>query len=338
MNNIEKIESLKAKLKKNDCIVLIYDDYDNGDPNEYETLTYVSHKIVERIDDEEMLILTAMDGKYKKQLDAYDVENLIKNIFIAKKALSKKIKQTESYKKPTNKKHHVGIELEFISTLSKNELAIKIAEADLEKHICLKDDGSIETDEDGDYYYAHEICILATEKNYQSIVNKLCKILRGNSAVNKTCGMHVHLDMRTRNVHNAYAALFEAQPILYAMCPKSRRTGTYSQMEKHYVRSIENQNGRYYGINKQAYEDHNTLEVRIHSGTLSAVKINNWVGLLLKIVNNKKVYARESVGTLNDLAKFKKQNKIRGKLSTYINARIEEFKNDQKDTQMPLIA
>lgn len=318
-NVLAKINGFKKRMKKNQCIVLIYDEYGGGDSDEFVNLKYVNHSSDTILCDD----ATEIDSEYFER---------IRHVMLVKKNFESKIGPVTCDKSPKTAKRHVGIELEFISKLSKPEIVMAMVEAGVEDNVTVKDDGSL--DGDDTYQFTHEIAILATEKEFPKVIRAICKALKGNSTVNKSCGMHVHLDMRTRNPDMAYASLFEAQPVLYAMCPRSRREGTYSRPESNFlsVSKTEMDGDRYFGINKTAYEAHKTLEIRVHSGTLVADKIINWVKLLLKIVDNGQVYSLRTnqIRMVNSLTTFKKRTKLRGNLAKYVEERINSFKDDHR--------
>lgn len=328
-----KILQLKKGMTKKQCIIIALDEGGQDDPDDVVTLIYDNHG-------DYGIVLNTLRGRCKRYdwIDTdFDFEDRVKSIARIDIKVVRKMHEMEEDRSPKNAQRHVGIELEFISRLSKPELVMALAKAKLENYVTVKEDGSIDSDEN--YEYAHEVCILATEKNYSSIVKKVCKAVQAYSTVNKSCGMHVHLDMRTRNVDQAYASLFEAQGILYAMCPDSRLEGEYSEMRTVFESVTKESKGdRFVGINKTAYITHQTIEIRIHSGTLNMDKINNWINLLIKVVDNKKIYDLNNVNICRDLKQFKKETKIRGKLSKYIDDRINAFNSDTKKTVLQLVA
>lgn len=114
------------------------------------------------------------------------------------------------------------------------------------------------------------------------------------------------------------------------MCPPSRVKNGYCIPEKVYE-SFDESTGdeRYCGINKTAYDKHETIEVRIHSGSLNAEKINNWIKLLVKIAN-RPVADIASAQLLNDYKVIQKKLRLYGKLNKYVSKRIEEFKPDHE--------
>ncbi|MBO77642.1 MAG: hypothetical protein CME17_09425 [Gemmatimonadetes bacterium] len=101
----------------------------------------------------------------------------------------------------------------------------------------------------------------------------VCEKLREVGAeVNASCGLHVHLDCRDCASATAMTTratrLRKALPWLRNMVPRARSaSGSYSGRSE----------GRYQPINTESYHRHQTVEVRLHSGTLNGDKIRNWV-------------------------------------------------------------
>lgn len=236
------------------------------------------------------------------------------------------VKKVFTAKKPKTNLPHVGIELEFFCRLDRNSLAQKLFDAELTPYVELKSDGSIK-EFDTSKYFAHELCVLATEAEYKDVIKRVTEVLASTEAkINKSCGMHVHLDMRHRNKDVVFANLVSAQPQLYAMNPVSRETGTFSRKTESRQFEIANQaSGRYFGINPASFSRHKTIEVRIHSGTVDFRKITAWVDILIAIVNKSEdvgVAARSVDGFIN---KFGIPSELKG----YIEERITKFKKQR---------
>ena len=222
-------------------------------------------------------------------------------------------------KSPKNANRHIGVEIEFISPKQQHVIAEILEGAGLDDICCLKDDGSVEADDK----YGHELTILTTERTYQADLKKICRVLNSECAadINASCGLHVHLDMRGRVKERAYENLVRAQDILFQMQPLSRRTNTFCKPSpRNFQYTVDNRE-RYLAINPCAYRRHKTIEVRLHSGTTNAIKITNWVELLLKIVNKRKELAFD----LTDLKLFNKEIKVRNKIKRYMIERIRSF-------------
>lgn len=138
---------------------------------------------------------------------------------------------------------------------------------------CTQDDG-------------HEVCVLIPESKLESIVERVCSVLNDQleASVNKTCGLHVHLDMRRRKASAAYKRLVNSQEVLRSLVPYTRRKNDYCKpnITSDLTEALAN-GARYWVVNPQSLKKHKTLEVRLHSGTTDATKIINWVKLLSHI-------------------------------------------------------
>lgn len=236
--------------------------------------------------------------------------------------------------------NYVGVEIEFLSNISPDELGLKLYQAGLGRFVTLKEDGSIKCSH-GNYpsncnehkvkEYAHELCVIAKEGEYVDILKKACKVLEEVKAtVNKSCGMHTHIDMRNRNPDMAYQNLISSQHILLKMNPASR---TEKFAKKNNQRNFQeatvrggNTGGnydeeRYYGINAKSFPKHQTIEIRFHAGTIDFTKITNWVAILLKIVNHSEAIVKSFIS----INTFCKQYDIEDSLKAYIDERIKKF-------------
>lgn len=227
-------------------------------------------------------------------------------------------------KAPTKATAHVGVELEFCSKSKGKVIIDALMFAGLSANVALKADGSLRVSEFGDY--THELTILAMEREYPEIINRVCTVLRSTGGyVNKTCGMHVHLDMRKRNPEGSYTRLLKSLEILYRMTPPERRYNKYCQRNAPDMAWSPNQENRYWAINAAAYARHKTIEVRLHSGSLNATKINNWVQLLLHIINTPNTIAYRGV------ERFIEGMKIPKNLGDYIMQRVAKFDTEGTD-------
>lgn len=172
----------------------------------------------------------------------------------------------------------------------------------------------------------HEIAIVAKSTVIAEIIRKVCAVLKTHDAeVNDTCGLHVHLDARKENEELMFTNLVNAQKLLYNMVPRSRWTSQYCR-PNNYETDMGSYHSRYYGINPESYGRHKTIEVRLHSGSVNAEKINKWIILLKKIAYSKN--AIKKVDHINDLTSHVK---LSYKTLTYIKERVEKFKGDHRD-------
>jgi len=236
-------------------------------------------------------------------------------------------------KKPRLKKNYVGIELEFLIP-NKNIKAFKDAliEHDLETKVNLGTDSSVEEEDDDvwakidnwggilnpeDQPEGGELRILAAEDEVTSVINDVCLLLREFGCyTNKTCGLHVHLDMRNRDAQKCYNNLFYMQDIMFKTQSKNRASsGFCDYIFKEYKDTADS---HYYGINySNAYRKHQTIEVRIHEGTINVREIRMWVRFLTHLVNMDT--------TLTQPQKNFQYIHLPNEVRLYLNGRIKKF-------------
>ncbi len=235
---------------------------------------------------------------------------------------SEKIKSrvVRESKVPRDLENHIGLELEFCSPLNSDTIGVMLVKAGLGSSVQLKSDGSLRATNPGDR--CHELCILAKQGEVHSLVPRVTAVLEEAQAyANETCGFHVHLDMRTRSAEKAWSNLRQVQPILYKMNPESRKKSTYCKPVRSKVFSkARHGRTRYVGINSQALRSHGTLEVRLHSGTVNATEILNWVDLLVTVADSAPI-----AKTANNLKALVGQVAIPSPLLTYLQSRIKLY-------------
>jgi hypothetical protein len=179
----------------------------------------------------------------------------------------------------------------------------------------IKQDGSIRIPNSS--YVAVEFTVL-TRFSDTSNLKTVCTILNKLGAqVNKSCGLHIHLDSRhlsSSQVLMKGKTFQKALPVLLSMQPDSRRSNHFCQPT---VSKLEG--GRYHAINLTAWSKYRTIEVRMHSSTTDFNKIVNWATLLKAIYNSE---IKKSCLTLNDLTEYVS---IEENLVEYIGQRISLF-------------
>lgn len=148
---------------------------------------------------------------------------------------------------------------------------------------------------------AAEATLLAGPNGFRRL-DALCREIRKRGGfVNKTCGLHVHLDARDneRRVAGIRASkLYDAIEILKDLVPDSRLKECFCSEKdlhkgvNHYCKVVKPEfNGdRYTAINLDAYKKYRTIEVRMAAGSLNAKKIWHWAKFLLCISNAKNRY------------------------------------------------
>ncbi len=263
---------------------------------------------------------------------------------------SKMIKTIKTPKLPFNKDNHVGVEIEFASFLSEDQIGQLFLDAGLIEFVQL-DHEFIEGRDKNNGEKEYELCVVAPEMKIFEIIERVCSVLNEKVDANITfgCGLHVHIDARNRNIRKMFDNLFNCQEILYSMVAHTRRTNRHVQLmdRKQWMppkdgfrhkpvckdekcvctfinkEDFKNKAFRYYGLNTWSYISHNTMEVRIHSGTANAVKINNWIKILLSIVDGKPIK-----GYIRNVDEFKNAVRLDSVLTDYVEKRIENFKRE----------
>lgn len=186
-------------------------------------------------------------------------------------------------KRPPQTGEWVSVEIEcFVPRLELEAIAIAVRKAGLVEYVTIKNDGSLHGA--GDEYIGKEYVVSFPKDNPRNLA-ALCAILKDKKArVNKTCGLHVHFDMRTKTSRQATfigKRVARCVPALKAMLPMSRRNNQFCRQD------ISSRGERYAFVNTTAYRRHQTLEIRGHSGTTSFTKIINWIGVLQCIMNSR---------------------------------------------------
>lgn len=195
------------------------------------------------------------------------------------------------------------------------------------RFVSVKGDGSIRPEEG---YFAAELTILC-KRNDRSNLKRLTELLNHMGArVNKSCGMHVHLDQRdligtdglvNKRAFNKRARnLGKALPMLASMVPASRR-------ENSYCRLIVSARDRYSAVNLTAFRKYKTIEVRLHSATTDFEKINNWIDLLLFISRSEKMVP------VNTVSQFAMAFDVPERLLIYMDERVAKF--SERTTEEP---
>lgn len=225
--------------------------------------------------------------------------------------------------RPLTAERHVGIEIECGIKCSKEQLGFKLKH--LAGYVMIKHDGSVSVSQ----REAVELNICAPISRYKEILKGVTDVLNGDpevsARVNKTCGLHVHLDVREwRNDFNAlsdkYARLISVQGILYSMQPQSRQDNTYCKKSK--SRSIVRGASRYQGINAQSIWKYTTIETRLHAGTTDYAKIANWVDLLAGVMYSTSPVPKRALTRVESIFKY---FPIASSLLGYINQRVRQF-------------
>lgn len=191
-----------------------------------------------------------------------------------------------SVKRPRSKSlNYIGVELEFNENgIRLDEIASKLQEQGLGRYTCVGRDGSCGV----------EVRVLLQEENWFEPLSEILKVITGlGFTVDHRCGTHVHLDMRNRDIKRVYKNFFFTQSFLRRFLTKDRKKNTYCKLNTK-PEFTADERDRFQGINVQAYHKYQTLEIRMHQGTLKIDELGPWIKMLLRVANyggeiNKKV-------------------------------------------------
>jgi hypothetical protein len=231
---------------------------------------------------------------------------------------------------PKNKKDiYVGVEIEFIHI---NDVALieeLFIKQRLHKNVQLTKDNSVKPCHNNEQYRGAELRILATVDDAPMVFEKVEKVLldhRVDGHVNRSCGLHVHLDMRKRDAAQVYKNFMRVLTILKGSQPIGRTTSRFCVPNVHM--DMNKQQG---GLEKQKYllinpnphlEGRGTIEIRVHEGTVDAEQITNWVMFLNTIANYDGVLPDKQYKSAKELNKV---IKLPIPCIEYIDSRIAKF-------------
>jgi hypothetical protein len=223
---------------------------------------------------------------------------------------------------PKTLEDHVGIEIECIVNGTEDDLDTKLAHAGLRRFVEVGHDYSIKTQQSRSvrikldearrtvedymttfderikakkYIRQHsitpvEIRVLCKMSDLKDILKMLAKVLESVDArVNKTCGLHVHLDMRMHSVAACAYRLLKKHKMLQSKVDPQRLKSKYCRplTEKDLSNFLVSNylTSRYKDINLLATRDHRTIEVRLHEGTVDTNRILAWCNLLYRVAH-----------------------------------------------------
>lgn len=222
--------------------------------------------------------------------------------------------------KPKTKKNYVGIEIECLFKGDEANLTNLIDRAGISDFISLASDGSLRSESD---YNCIEIRVLATEAELNDVLNKLHNnvLTKVSAKVNASCGLHVHLDMRWRKHRIAYYNLVDAGELVTHIHPKERLINKYCSLS---VKDSFHKNaeaGHYQGISSYSFKKHQTIEVRIHEGTVDPAAIINWVDYL-KLIVDSNIFSGKKRYRLYDADTLKSELNMSPTLCQWLDTRI----------------
>lgn len=229
------------------------------------------------------------------------------------------IVRSKKLPKDANAKY-LGIEIECLMRKNKDEFEKLLIKNRLQQYVQVVEDGSITNCMDG--YNDWELRILVPEHELEPVLTRLHKLLKSREVdayVNRSCGLHVHLDMRNRSVQESYKRLFNVQSLLLDSQPVSRSLSRYCKPNTDitFIGHTSSKE-RYRVINPVAFRKQQTLEVRVHEGTVNCLDIIKWCKFLTAVVECESITA--PVTSTQQLQSFIEPTALQ-----YIERRIEEF-------------
>ncbi|HDM75061.1 MAG TPA: hypothetical protein ENG51_01155 [Deltaproteobacteria bacterium] len=185
-------------------------------------------------------------------------------------------------------------------------------------------------------------------------IRTLCQVVRQNGGnVNRSCGLHIHVDTWRWSVHEVKELVriwskIETEVIWY-LVPPSRRSNSYckqlsgSSLEQKILRmhrisslasSCFRRCDRYYSLNLMAFRRHGTVEFRIWSGSFNADKVISQIVFCLMLCNAvRKGVKAEQVkptfeGVMDAIGMNDKGIPIVRRARQYLKGRYEHFRNE----------
>jgi Putative amidoligase enzyme len=168
-----------------------------------------------------------------------------------------------------NYQYAVGVEFESYGAIERREL---IRQLPIWTRVAT--DGSISPPSGQN---GHEIRVLLDRSIAEPRLFNLCKRFATlGLRVNKSCGLHIHLDARSMTFPEVVARAKVMDKWLHSLMellPVSRRNNRYCQW------GIDQQD-RYRAVNVYSWHTHKTIEVRCGSATLDYNKVLSWLRLV----------------------------------------------------------
>lgn len=231
-----------------------------------------------------------------------------------------------------SKKNYLGVEIEYFSNIP-NYDSTTIILKELGTTICeVGRDGSICINGDRRYCHAHEFCramsgeirLLIDEETIDEVCDKLkvaiSKIDGFN--VNKSCGLHVHIDCRNRVKEVVFNNLVKMQRVLFKMQPEVRRKNRYCQQlpEDAKIDNFISRGDKYLAVNPVSYNRYKTIELRLAQGTTDTDDLRQYLKLLKKIAGKTTNLETSPLGSLT----AKRALNLDLSLTRYIKSKIEK--------------
>jgi|SRR6266851_7035938 len=216
-------------------------------------------------------------------------------------------------------KRFIGVEIEVADFCSDPILEKKLETTIKKWGGALKSDGSIDGNNPFEINTAP-----ARGKAFIKQIREICGVLReGKAKINRSCGLHVHIDARDFEVEDLVkvAQLWQKiEPQLFKRVARSRRNNEYCQPVRNVMNDalddgthickkcghtdidikdladeLTESCDKYYALNCSSYRYRKTLENRLHHGTTNAGKIISWARLNSRMVEYAKKHSLEEI-------------------------------------------
>jgi len=268
--------------------------------------------------------LTTVNNIHYKSGEVFDLYNKIQSNLI------------ERNKSPLTNTNYVGIEIEFKTPFTYDQVKDVLVKNNLSKTATFKTDGSVHSTTYDVTHNGFELCLLIKENELENKLKHLHMVMRElKSIADKECGLHIHLDMRNRNVEKSYTRLFNSQDVIIKSQPLERKYSTYCKPNQ-YRSFLEEANvsentpsawercntNRYKVINPLSYKKLKTLEIRNHRGTTNCFHIYNWIKFLINIADNEKL---DGINLIDSFDELKSKSTFDQATINYIESSIDMF-------------
>lgn len=263
--------------------------------------------------------------------------------------------------------HHELWGSSFQRCTSKRKYGVEI-EACLEneddRHLSLDKVGTWSSQHDGSLGSGgreYASAILQGDEGFAEIESFTEKLRTWGYRIENCCGLHVHIDGRDlcfEDIRKLLKIVLTYEPVIYAMLPSRRYTGSYSVPLDKFPKSrfrkkvtdekdlmsvwygananvdlkSKYHHSRYYGINIHSWFYRRSIEFRYHSGTMNPIKITRFIKICQGLVDKAKAVKSAKVHNFKSFQdRFESFVSFVGyppELAVYMRQRILKFHPD----------
>jgi hypothetical protein len=226
---------------------------------------------------------------------------------------------------------YLGIEIEMLFSGNMDLFRKLMGQKKLHRNVTITTDASVRSCHNQGYSGV-ELQVLCKTTEAKQVLQSLQEVFDHPSIdayANRSCGLHVHGDMRNRDHVLVYKNLVRIQDVLRGSQPAGRVKNHHCRAntsDKFAVATEESRDARYWTVNPNAYKAHSTIEVRIHDGTVDCESIYNWVAFLDCIMSHKSEIPVNKVKTASEVAN-QFGISIPESAINYVDKRIARFKS-----------